>query len=489
MRRVLHAEWTKFRTVRGWVVGVAAAALAMVALGIMGTSAPGTGHDAPRIPRGPGGEGVNDSAYFVHRSLTGDGSITVAVSSLTGVYENGPGGTARGVQPWAKAGIIVKANLAAGSSYAAIMVTGAHGVRMQHDYVHDTAGPYGTPRLLRLVRAGETVTGYASADGAHWTRVGAAKPAVGATVQAGMFVTSPEEMRLGGVGSVDPAMATGVFGVPALEGRWSGEWSGVQLGGNAGTSGSYSDALHGGFTESPAGFTVNGAGDIAPLVGGIAMGPGFTVESFLIGAFAGLIALIVVGTGFVTAEYRRGLIRTTLAASPRRGRVLAAKAVVLGSLAFAAGLVAAVAAVEIGEPRARSSGFILAPVSAATEVRVLVGTALLLAVVTVLALAVGAILRRSATAVTVVVAAVVLPYILAVSPVLPDGASRLLLSVTPAAGFAIQQSMTKYPQVITSYTPTFGYYPLAPWAGFAVLCGYTALAFAVAVVRLRRRDA
>ncbi len=61
--------------------------------------------------------------------------------------------------------------------------------------------------------------------------------------------------------------------------------------------------------------------------------------------FAGLIAVIVIGVMFITAEYRRGLIRTTLAASPRRGRVLAAKALVAGAATFAAGLVAVVIAV------------------------------------------------------------------------------------------------------------------------------------------------
>jgi hypothetical protein len=41
----------------------------------------------------------------------------------------------------------------------------------------------------------------------------------------------------------------------------------------------------------------------------------------------------VVAALFVTSEYRRGLIRTKLAASPRRGRVvLAAKAVVIGAV-------------------------------------------------------------------------------------------------------------------------------------------------------------
>jgi ABC-type transport system involved in multi-copper enzyme maturation permease subunit len=43
--------------------------------------------------------------------------------------------------------------------------------------------------------------------------------------------------------------------------------------------------------------------------------------------------------------------------------------------------------------------------------------------------------------------------------------------------------------VIGLYTPQAGYYPLAPWAGFAVLCGYTALALGLAAFLLRRRDA
>ena len=51
---------------------------------------------------------------------------------------------------------------------------------------------------------------------------------------------------------------------------------------------------------------------------------------------------------FMTAEYRRGLIRVTLAASPRRGRVLAAKAVVIAAVAFAAGLVGAAVVVTEG---------------------------------------------------------------------------------------------------------------------------------------------
>ena len=119
----------------------------------------------------------------------------------------------------------------------------------------------------------------------------------------------------------------------------------------------------------------------------------------------------------------------------------------------------------------------------------IVGTAALLAVTAIAALAVGTILRRGAGAVAVVIVAIVLPYILAVASVLPATAGQWLLRVTPAAAFAVQQSLIQYPQVSGQYTPANGYYPLSPWAGFAVLCGYTAVALGVAAVLLRRRDA
>jgi ABC-type transport system involved in multi-copper enzyme maturation permease subunit len=244
----------------------------------------------------------------------------------------------------------------------------------------------------------------------------------------------------------------------------------------------------GGYHQAGGRFTVGGSGDIAPAVAGVG-NPGRAIEHSLVGAFAGLIALVVVAAMFITAEYRRGLIRTTLIACPRRGRVLVAKAVVIGAVAFVAGLAGAAAAVTLGERLLRDNGNFVYPVTTLTEVRVVAGTAALFAVAAVLTVGVGAILRRSAAAVTAVMVVIVLPYILARPAVLPVGAAQWLLRITPAAGFAIQQSIPQYPQVSSAYTPSNGYYPLAPWAGFAVLCGYAALALGLAIVLLRRRDA
>lgn len=493
--QLLRAEWTKFRTVRGWVLGAVAAALVMVLLALL--TATGSRAETcvnhrctvsrPRVLVGPGGAAVTDSFYFVHQPLGGDGSITARITALTGAQP--------GLQPWTKAGVVVKENTTQGSAYAAIMVTGSHGVRMQYDYVHDTAGPpvsATSPRWLRLTRSGATLTGYESADGAHWTAVGTAHLARLSTMaQAGLFAASPDhtvtEQHLGGGGtSGGPSRVTGVFDHVSVHGGSPGAaWSGLQVGGGGGP-----DPVPGvGFRHTDDSFTVTGTGDIAPAVGDGAGTGGKPIERTLVGAFAGLIVMIVLATLFVTSEYRRGLIRTTLAASPRRGRVLAAKAVVIGVLAFVAGLAAAAVAVPLGEHILRANGNAIYPVSTLTELRVVVGTAALLAVVAVLALAVGSMLRRSAGAVTLVVAAIVLPYILAVAYVLPAGPAQWLLRLTPAAGFAIQQSLTRYPQVSAGYTPANGFFPLAPWAGFAVLCAYTAVTLGLAIQLLRRRDA
>jgi ABC-type transport system involved in multi-copper enzyme maturation permease subunit len=448
---------------------------------------------------------VTDSFYFVHQPLDGNGTITVRVTSLTGVTEPGkipagspPAGERAASQPWAKAGLILKEGTTPGSAYAAVMVTPGHGVRMQYNYTGDTAGPPGalsaaSPRWLRLRRSGDTITGYASADGSHWTTVGTTSLAgLSSTVQAGLFVASPASSRTvsqnlgGGTAAVQPTLATAVFGPVSLEGTWPrGGWSGNQID----SSGAYPTLTSGSFSQAGGTFTVTGSGDIAPALAGTGITASTSIEHYLAGAFAGLIVMIVVGTMFITTEYRRGLIRTTLSASPRRGRVVAAKAIVIGSITFVTALAAAIIVVPLGEQIARGNGYFVFPVTPLTELRVIAGSAALVALAAVLALAAGTVLRHSAGAVTAAIVAIVLPYILSTASILPAGSSQWLLRLTPAAAFAIQQSVPQYPQVSGVYTPSHGYFPLAPWAGLAVLCGYAALTLGLAVFLLRRRDA
>jgi len=503
--QLLHAEWTKFRTVRALVVAVITAALVTILLAVYGGARSENGcvngpcH--PFIATGPGGEAVTDAYYFVHRPLTADGSITTEVTSLTGVIETGqtPQGAAHttpGLQVWSKAGLIVTAGSGQGSAYAAVMVTGSQGTRMQWNYTGDTPGLPGTvsaasPRWLRLVRAGDVVTGYDSADGTNWTKIGTVTlPGLTGTVQSGLFATSPQSAQQGsqqisgGSATGNATDATATFDRVSLQGGWpASAWTGTSVSG--GSNSQYPTGTESGYHQADGAFSVTGTGDIAPGAVG-----GMPVNSELAGMFFGIIALVVAGALFITAEYRRGMIRVTLAASPRRGRVLAAKAIVLGGVSFAAALIGAAGAIGIGDRLLSRNGYAIYPATTLTEVQVIAGTAALTAVAAILALGIGAIVRNGAAAVTIVITALILPYVLAATlPVLPAGAADWLLRVTPAAGFAIQQAIPAYVQVAGGYTPSQGYFPLAPLAGFAVLCGYAVLALALGAFLLRRRDA
>ena len=522
---LLRAEWIKFRSVRGWVIGMILAALLTIFLGVFAAANANIGCQInggppksgkaclPYIPHGPGGEVVTDSFSFAHQPLTGNGTITARVTSLTGEHANLASaqravqvgsGLVPGLAPWAKTGIIIKRSTHQGSAYAAMMVTGAHGVRMQDNFTGDTAGLPGAvsaahPRWLRLTRSGDTITGYDSADGTHWTQVGTVQlTGLPSTVQAGMFATSPgytvTQNSFGGASnSGGPAQATGVFDHVSLAGGApSGTWAGTTVGGG-GPAGAGPGPGGGGsapFTRGGGRYTLTGSGDIAPVTPGpLGPFPTVTIGQSLAGAFVGLIAIVAVAAMFFSTEYRRGLIRTTLAATPRRGAVLAAKAVVIGAVAFAVGLVAAVVSIAVGVPKEENQGQVLLSAPVLTEVRVIIGTAAMLAVAAVFAVALGAILRRSAAAITIAVVTVVLPFLLAALNVLPAGVGDWLLRVTPAAGLAVEQSIPRYSQVTTVTSPIQGYYPLSPSAGFAVLCLWAAAALALALVMLRRRDA
>ena len=203
------------------------------------------------------------------------------------------------------------------------------------------------------------------------------------------------------------------------------------------------------------------------------------VQLSLAGAAVGVLAAVALGALFMTAEFKRGMIRTTFAASPGRGRVLAAKAIVLGSATFGAGLVASVVAFLVSQASLRSTtrtpGLPELSLADPTVLRAVVGTAALLALVAVLSLAVATIVRHTAVAIPVVILPLLVPSI--VSTGLPLSAANWLTRLTPASGFAVQQTIERYDTAI------------APLVGLGVLAAYAAGALGVATVLLRRRDA
>jgi ABC-type transport system involved in multi-copper enzyme maturation permease subunit len=512
-RAALRAEWTKFRTVRGWTIGSAFAALMVVLFTFLQahgknesfctTPSPSScvaGH--PYVPTGPGGEAVADTYELVAKRLTGDGTVTARITSLVGRIWAGPANeapslahTRPGLTSWAKAGLLITPRTKQGSSYAAVMATGGHGVRFQDDYAHDRGGLPGlasrnAPRWLRITRTGATITGYDSSDGTTWHRVGSAHlDDLPTTVYVGLFTTSPttsEGLATQATASFDHI----AIGPPADDSGQAapGPWHGANIG--TGPQDYYTTLGAGGYRQARDSIVVTGSGDIAPAVA--SAGGDTASDSLLFGLVIALIVLIVIATMFITSEYRRGLIRTTFAATPDRGHVLAAKAVVIGGVAFVVGAVASAVAIPLGEHVMNANGNYIFPAGALTVARVIAGSGALVALTAVAVLAIGTILRRSAGAILAGVVVFVLPTFTGpgiIGPTASGSAATWLYRVSPAAGFSILGLLPRSRLVSYPYTMANGYYPLRPWAGLLVLCAYAAVALFAARIVLRRTDA
>jgi ABC-type transport system involved in multi-copper enzyme maturation permease subunit len=508
-RAVLWAEWTKLRTVRGWVIALVLGAAATFFLCYESAAGPHTGGcsglpagavctsgPAATIPTGPGGEAVADTYEFWQRTLAGNGSMTAEITALAGMTSTNPAnveGSLSASQPalasWAKAGVIVTASTRPGSAYAAVMATGGHGIRFQNDYTNDRAGPQGNvsasrPRWLRLLRACDTITAYTSTNGTAWTEVGSAQlEGLPATVEVGVFATSPVSFH-GGTGY--PSLATATFAHLSVDGGdASNSWQGQDVGTGRGSF--YPTLAAGSSHRSGQSIVISGSGDIAPAVVEGLMGTHTASSSLLLGMVFGMLMVIVVAAMFVTTEYRRGLIRTTFTAMPGRGQVLAAKGLVVGAVTFALTVTAVAAVVPLGQHLLRAHGNYVFPATTLTQTRIVIGAGVLIAMVAIGAIAVSAMLRNAAAAITASVAVLVVPLILAAAA--GGTAATWLLRLTPAAGLSMLQALTHYSQVSYAYTTSNGYYPLSPLAGFAVLGSYTLLALAAATVTLYRRDA
>jgi ABC-type transport system involved in multi-copper enzyme maturation permease subunit len=190
----------------------------------------------------------------------------------------------------------------------------------------------------------------------------------------------------------------------------------------------------------------------------------------LFGVPFALIAVGVLGVLTTAGEYTTGMIRSTLAAVPRRLPVLWAKAAVYGAVAFA------VAAAGVSGTYAITSGVLPGGgFGAGGVVRGLLGAGVYLALVGVIGVALGALLRSSAGGISALVGAFLLvPGLMSllprswrdeVTPYLPSNAGEAISALTHGAG------------------------QLSAGAGLLVLLGWTVLALAGAAYRLKRSDA
>jgi ABC-2 type transport system permease protein len=193
--------------------------------------------------------------------------------------------------------------------------------------------------------------------------------------------------------------------------------------------------------------------------------------------FQAQLGAAVLGVLAITSEYATGSIRATLTATPQRLTLLSAKTIVVAATATVVGIAAAFLAFFVAAQVLAGRGTTVA-LTDPGALRAVVGAGLYLAVVAVLALALGVLLRSSVATIAVVVAVMlVLP---GIATALPGSWQSAAVPYLPAeAGQAIIGQ--------TRFAPA-GAHLLAPWTGFAVLCAYTAVALGAAAVTLSRRD-
>jgi ABC-2 type transport system permease protein len=187
------------------------------------------------------------------------------------------------------------------------------------------------------------------------------------------------------------------------------------------------------------------------------------------------ITAIVLGTLAVTSEYGTGMIRATLAATPRRGSVLAAKALVLSSTLFVVGTLTAFAGYFAGNWFLENEGVGLALTDEGV-LRALFGSGLYLAGLGLFAAAVGLLIRHTAAALSTVLALVFVVGNMVF--LLPGAWGEWIGKVMPGnAGSGIATPV--------SFNPNL----LDPWVGFGVFAGEVAVLLLVAYATFRRRDA
>lgn len=186
------------------------------------------------------------------------------------------------------------------------------------------------------------------------------------------------------------------------------------------------------------------------------------------------LAFGTLGVLVISSEYATGLIRTTFAAVPQRRTVLAAKAAAAGALTLAAGELTAFAAFFVGQ-QALSAKHLQVTLADPGVLRGVLAAGLYLAIITLVGLGLGAVIRHTAGAVAALFALVFLiPQLIHAMP--DPWATRIGKYMLDNAG-----------QQMTALHGAPGY--LSPGPSLIVCVAYVAAALAAAATLITLRDA
>ena len=226
---------------------------------------------------------------------------------------------------------------------------------------------------------------------------------------------------------------------------------------------------------------------VAGTIGiGIAVGintrnaSGDLTNNALAGVVPGLLLAGVLGILTMTSEYSSGMIRTTLAAIPRRPLVLAAKAAVFGAVTLAVGEAASFISFFAGGAALRH-GITAPALSQPGVLRAVVLSGAGFCPIGLLGLGLGAIIRHSAAATAVLVVGV---YVAAqfIGAIAHGAAAYMPILIV---GNSLTTTRPECARTASAQCVHF----LSAWAGLGVLCLYAAVALAIGGWLLSRRDA
>ena len=193
------------------------------------------------------------------------------------------------------------------------------------------------------------------------------------------------------------------------------------------------------------------------------------------GAFLAQLAIGVLGALVITGEYATGMIRSSLAAVPRRQPVLWTKAAVFAATVLVVSLVATLLGFLLGQ-LALASTHQQATLSTPGALRAVIGSAVYLTLIGLLAVGLGFLIRSTAGAIATLVGIVLVAPLLANA--LPSPYSDDVIKYLPlSAGQRIISTLNPDPN------------QLAPWAGIGVTALYALAALVAGAVVLNRRDA
>jgi len=182
----------------------------------------------------------------------------------------------------------------------------------------------------------------------------------------------------------------------------------------------------------------------------------------------------VLGVLIISNEYANGMIRASFGAVPKRLPVLWGKVIVLGGSLAVVMVIATMVAFLLGQGILGSDQN--TTLGADNVLRAVIGAGLCLAGIGVFGIAVGALMRNTAGAISIVVAALLIVPGLA-SLVLPDEWNSTLSPYLPSTAGAAFTSVNGSDTLLTA------------WAGGLVFVGWLVVLLAAAAVLIKRRDA